>query len=122
MKINKAIKSIMKQRGVSYGVMGSGLRKVNKRTGEVTALKGTDVSARLMTDNLSFDKAVEMLTILGYEIVIQEKKPGARRADQIVVDQKDIDLDALLEDESEVSENVISKPRNSIPLTSPTRS
>ena len=39
--------------------------------------------------NMSFDKAVEMLDVLGYEIVIQERKPGARRADQIVIDQKE---------------------------------
>ena len=29
------------------------------------------------------------LDVLGYEIVIQERKPGARRADQIVIDQKE---------------------------------
>ena len=50
--------------------------------------RGNEISARLVNDNMSFDKAVEMLNVLGYEIVIQEKKQGARRADQIVVDQK----------------------------------
>lgn len=42
-----------------------------------------------MNQNLTFDKAVEMLDVLGYEIVIQERRPGARRADQIVIDQKE---------------------------------
>ena len=40
-----------------------------------------------------------MLSALGYEVVIQERKPGVRRADQIVIDQKEdpkYDLDALL--------------------------
>ena len=50
--------------------------------------KGNDISARLNYDNMSFDKAVEMLDILGYEVVIQEKRQGGRRTDQIVIDQK----------------------------------
>lgn len=89
MKINKAIRSIMKSKGKSLSAMGSSLNKVDRRTGEVTHLTGNDVSARLNNDNLSFDKAVEMLNILGYEIVVQEKKQGGRRADQIVIDQQD---------------------------------
>lgn len=89
MKINKAIRSIMKNKGVSLGSMGSSLRKVDRQTGELKPLIGNDVSARLNNDNLTFDKAVEMLNILGYEIVIQEKKQGGRRADQIVIDQID---------------------------------
>jgi hypothetical protein len=38
---------------------------------------------------MSFDKVVEMLDVLGYEVVLQERKQGGRRADQIVIDQKD---------------------------------
>lgn len=38
---------------------------------------------------MSFDKAVEMLNVLGYEVVIQERRPGARRAEQSVIDQKE---------------------------------
>lgn len=63
-----------------------------------------DISARLVNSNMSFDKAVEMLNVLGYEIVIQERKPGTRRADQIVIDQledKKYDLDALLSSDGE---------------------
>ena len=51
--------------------------------------KGNDISARLNYANMSFDKAIEMLDILGYEVVVQEKKQGGRRADQIVIDQKE---------------------------------
>ena len=91
MKINKAIRQVMKARGVSLSSMGSSLKKVDRTTGEVKSLIGNDVSARLNNDNLSFDKAVEMLNILDYEIVIQEKKQGGRRADQIVIDQKSED-------------------------------
>ena len=91
MKINKAIRQVMKAKGVSLSSMGSSLKKVDRTTGEVKSLIGNDVSARLNNDNLSFDKAVEMLNILGYEIVIQEKKQGGRRADHIVIDQKSED-------------------------------
>ena len=89
MKINKAIRSIMKTKGISLGAMGSSLHKTNRKTGEIETLTGNDVSARLNNDNFSFDKAVEMLNALGYEIVLQEKKQGGRRADQIVIDQQD---------------------------------
>lgn len=79
MKINKAIREIMKNRKISLSAMATALGKS----------KGNDISARLNNDNMSFDKVVEMLDILGYEVVIQEKKQGGRRADQIVIDQKD---------------------------------
>lgn len=102
MKINKAIRNIMKAKGVSLSAMGSSLHKIDRQTGEVKSLKGNDVSARLNNDNLSFDKAVEMLNALGYEIVVQEKKQGGRRADQIVIDQEseEPDTDKLLKDDA----------------------
>lgn len=89
MKINKAIREVMRQKGMTLSAMGNSLRKVDRKTGEIKPLIGNDVSARLTNDNLSFDKAVEMLNVLGYEIVIQEKKSGGRRADQVVIDQND---------------------------------
>ena len=91
MQINKAIRSVMKLKGVSLSAMGSSLRKVNSKTGELKPLLGNDVSARLNNPNLTFNIAVEMLNVLGYEIVIQEKKSGRRGADQIVIDQKEED-------------------------------
>lgn len=91
MLINKAIRSVMRFKGVSLSAMGSSLRKVDRKTGEVKPLIGNDVSARLNNPNLTFDLAVEMLNVLGYEVVIQEKKSGRRGADQIVIDQKEED-------------------------------
>ena len=79
MQINKAIRDIMKKKGTSLLSMAQALGKE----------KGNDISARLNHSNMSFDKAVEMLDVLGYEIVIQERKSGSRRADQIVIDQKE---------------------------------
>lgn len=99
MQINKAIREVMKRKGVTLDSMGKSLRKEvtatqttngkNKRvgTGKWVELSGNDVSARLNCSNMTFDKAFEMLNVLGYEIVIQEKKPGARRNDQIIIDQ-----------------------------------
>ena len=92
MKINKAIRHIMKIKGVSLNAMGNHLHKVDRQTGETKCLIGNDVSARLNNDNLSFNKAVEMLDALGYEIVLQEKNQGGRQADQIVIDQQDNEI------------------------------
>ena len=72
MQINKAIRNVMKAKGVSLNAMGSSLRKVDRKTGEMKPLIGNDVSARLTNQNLTFDIAVEMLNVLGYEVVIQE--------------------------------------------------
>ena len=90
MQINKAIRKVMTDKGVSLLTMAKAIGKE----------RGNDVSARLVNPNMSFDKAVEMLIVLGYEIVIQERKPGTRRVDQILIDQKEetnkADLLALL--------------------------
>lgn len=102
MYINKAIRRVMKEKNISLGAMakilwnGETTNGGNKRTGNA-------VSSRLNNKNMSFDIAVEMLDILGYEIVIQKKTQGNRRADQIVIDQcedkpSQLDLDALLSD------------------------
>ena len=106
MKINKAIRNIMKAEKTSLSTMGNTLKKINKETGELVPRKGNDISARLNNDNLSFDIAVEMLNVLGYEIVVQRKTQGSRRADQIVINQRDdnYDLDEILR--SDVSSNV----------------
>ena len=79
MQINKAIRQVMRDKGVSLLSMAKAVGKT----------RSSDINARLYNPNTSFDKAVEMLDVLGYEIVIQERKPGARRADQIVIDQKE---------------------------------
>lgn len=79
MQINKAIRQVMRDKGVS-------LLSMAKAAGKT---RSSDINARLYNPNMSFNKAVEMLDVLGYEIVIQERKPGARRANQIVIDQKE---------------------------------
>lgn len=79
MQMNKAIRQVMKEKGVSLLTMAKAIGKQ----------RGNDISARLASPNMSIEKVVEMLDVLGYEVVIQERKPGARRADQIVIDQKE---------------------------------
>lgn len=79
MQINKAIRQVMRDKGVTLLSMAKSIGK--ERT--------SDVNARLYYSNMTFNTAVEMLDVLGYEIIIQERKPGARRADQIVIDQKE---------------------------------
>lgn len=94
MYINKAIRELMKTKNVSLLTMAKALGKE----------RGNEISSRLRSTNLSFNSAVEMLSALGYEIVIQERKSGVRRADQIVIDQKEdpkYDLNALLGSEGE---------------------
>lgn len=78
MQINKAIRQVMRDKGVTLLSMA---RAIGKE-------RNSDVGARLHKPNMTFNTAVEMLDVLGYEVVIQERKPGARRADQIVIDQK----------------------------------
>lgn len=79
MQINKAIRQVMREKGVSLLSMAKSIGKGREN----------DISARPINTNMTFDKAVEMLNVLGYEIVIQERRPGAKRADQIVIDQKE---------------------------------
>lgn len=79
MQINKAIRQVMRDKGVTLLSLA---RAIGKE-------RNSDVGARLHKPNMTFNTAVEMLNVLGYEVVIQECKPGARRADQIVIDQKE---------------------------------
>lgn len=79
MQINKAIRQVMKDKGVTLLSMAKAIGKE----------RGNDVSSRLNSSNMTFKNAVEMLDVMGYEIVIQERKPGARRADQIIIDQRE---------------------------------
>ncbi len=75
MFINEAIKQAMRNKGMTLSAMASAIGK--KRP--------NDVSARLAHNNMSFSTAIEMLSVLGYEVVVQEKRAGNRRDDQMVI-------------------------------------
>lgn len=79
MYINQAIRKIMKEKGITNQAMALSIGKA----------RGNDVSARLTKKNLTFNSAVEMLEKMGYEVVIQQKKSGSRRADQVLIDQRE---------------------------------
>ena len=78
MRINKAISTIMKKEGWSQKQMATAIGK--KRP--------NDVSARLASQNMSFDKATEMLSAMGYEIVVQPVTAGQRKEGAIVIDSE----------------------------------
>lgn len=76
MVVNKAILHLMKENKVSQLSMAHSIGKE----------RANDVSARLHNANMTFDRAIEMLEVMGYEVVIQKRKPGARARDQIVLE------------------------------------
>ena len=75
--INEAISKVMKERGFTQLAMAESIGKK----------KATDVSARLASKNMTFNKAIEMLTVLGYEVTVQPMKmePGPRLKGQYVI-------------------------------------
>ena len=79
MTINKAISYVMKEKGVTQKAMAESIGKE----------KATDVSARLASYNMTFNKAIEMLSVMGYEVTIQPRKAGARPQGQIVIERSD---------------------------------
>ncbi len=79
MRINKAINTIMKKEGWSLKQMATAIGKN----------RPNDVSARLASKNMSFDKAVEMLTAMGYEVVVQPVTAGQRKDGAILIDSED---------------------------------
>ncbi len=93
MLINEAIKKIMKDQKVSQITMAESIGKK----------RGNDVSSRLCSRNMTFDRAIEMLSVLGYEVTIQPRKAGARPAGQYVIKRSDladgVKPNSVLEDE-----------------------
>lgn len=79
MLVNKAIRKIMKNEGVTLQSMAFSIGKE----------RGNDVSARLNYSNMKMNTVIEMLNVMGYEVVIQKRKPGTRPAGQILIDQKE---------------------------------
>lgn len=75
MRINEIIRSLMKENKVTQSSMAASIGKK----------RANDVSARLVSKNMTFDNAIEMLEVMGYEVVVQKRTAGARGKDQIVV-------------------------------------
>ncbi|MCD8201026.1 MAG: helix-turn-helix domain-containing protein [Clostridia bacterium] len=77
MTVTKAISKIMKEQKCTQRTMAMALGMK----------RASDVGSRLSYDNLSFDKAVEMLNVLGYEVVFQPVTGGHRKEGSVVVNQ-----------------------------------
>ena len=77
MLINDAIKKVMKKQNVTQVIMAKG----------INASSQSVVAKRLKTQNLGVDTALEMLELLGFEMVIQERKPGRRPEGQILIER-----------------------------------
>lgn len=76
MNISDAIREVMRKKNISLSYMAKALGKK----------RGNDISARLTAHkNLSMASAIEMLEVLDYELVIQEKRQDIRPEDQIVI-------------------------------------
>ena len=79
MKVNVAIKAVMKESGFKHSMMA-----------QILGMKTTaNVAVRLSSENLQTDKIIEMLEPMGYELIIQKKLPGTRPRDQIVIERSE---------------------------------
>lgn len=75
MKMGDAIKKAMSDKGIGQTQMAK----------MIGAKSQSVIAERLRRDNLSVDTVLEMLSLVGYELVIQETKPGRRPEGQIVI-------------------------------------
>lgn len=77
MKIGEAIKQALKNQKTTQQQLAD----------RIGAKSQSVIAQRLRMNNLSIEIILEMLDAIGYEIVIQEKKPGRRRDDQILIER-----------------------------------
>jgi len=77
MKIGEAIKQALKNQKTTQQQLAD----------RIGAKSQSVIAQRLRMNNLSIETILEMLDAIGYEVVIQEKKPGRRRDDQILIER-----------------------------------
>lgn len=78
MKIGEAIKQALKNQKTTQQQLAD----------RIGAKSQSVIAQRLRMNNLSIEIILEMLDAIGYEVVIQEKKPGRRRDDQILIERR----------------------------------
>lgn len=78
MKIGEAIKQALKNQKTTQQQLAD----------RIGAKSQSVIAQRLRMNNLSIETVLEMLDAIGYEMVIQEKKPGRRRDDQILIERR----------------------------------
>lgn len=79
MKVESTIKMLMAARGITQETMA-------KMCGLASS---AGVRTRLRNGNMTFGTALEMLEILGYEVIIRESHSGRRREDEIIITMED---------------------------------
>lgn len=79
MVINKAIKKVMKEKKITSSMMATMVGKGS----------GKEVQARLGCRNMTVNSILDYISVMGYELVIQEKRVGKKRDDQIVIDHEE---------------------------------
>ena len=77
MKMKEAIRLAMKNQKTTQQQLAD----------RIGAKSQSVIAQRLRMNNLSIEIILEMLDAIGYEMVIQEKKPGRRRDDQILIER-----------------------------------
>lgn len=78
MRINEAIKEIMKSKGITQEKLKD---EVNTRAGKVVIKSQSVLAERFKRSSaMQIDKAFELLDALDYEIVIQPKSTRGKRA------------------------------------------
>lgn len=77
MKVNEYVKQLIKESGFTQATLAKALGYNNQ----------SSVAMRLSKNNsMTVDNLAEMLAVLGYELVVQPKKPGRRPDGQFVID------------------------------------
>lgn len=85
MKINTAIRRVMKDKGFTYHMMATALSAAIGKT-----ITENSVGSKLSGgDNMKINNAIRFLSFMGYEIVVQPKTSGARKAGSYVIDGRD---------------------------------
>lgn len=87
MKINEVLRRIMADTKTTQKRL---MEMLNSAFGENTVKSQSIIAERLKRDTLNFGTVVEMLSVMGYEIVIQPKSTRGKRAvGSYVADNKD---------------------------------
>lgn len=77
MKVNEYVKQLIKASGFTQTTLAKALGYNNQ----------SSVAMRLSKNNsMTVDNLTEMLSILGYDLVIQPKKRGRKADDQFIID------------------------------------
>ena len=77
MKVNEYVKQLIKESGFTQATLAKTLGYNNQ----------SSVAMRLSKNNsMTVDNLAEMLSVLGYDLVIQPKKRGRKAEDQFVID------------------------------------